>query len=121
MEIQFFDNGDQKPQPKEEIRIESLSATPYPDRFRIFVEIHVTPFLERPNLILVAINSENSIVGELNIIETMHTKMEFTLHLRGVKDPAGDYNLKAELFYTTRNPPQDQKEITFTVPSSESA
>jgi hypothetical protein len=119
MDIQLFNDPNLVPQPKHKIKIEALNATPYPDRFRIFIEIKVTPFQERPNLILVARNTEGRIVGELNIIETMHYDMEFTLHIRGVDDPAGDYTLTADLFYETKNPPQDRKTVDFTVPMQE--
>lgn len=119
MDIQFFDNGDQVPRPRNEIKIESLDATPYPDRFRIFLEIKVTPFQERPNLLVTVHDEEDTLVGELNIIETMHANMEFTLHIRGKDDPAGAYSVSAELFYDTRNPPQDQAVAGFTVPPAE--
>ena len=97
MNIEFFDS-DQVPQPKDKIRIEHLRATPYPDRYRIFVEVKVTPFQQRPNLILVVRDDSNHIVSELSVIETMHANMEFTLHLRNLEDPVGDYTLTTELF-----------------------
>lgn len=117
MEIHIFDNGENIPQPKDKIRIEQLEVTPYPDRFRVFIKIKVTPFQERPNLILVTRNDEENIVAELNIIETMHNDMEFTMHLRGIADPTGKYRLTAELFYETKNPPQDQRIADFEIPS----
>lgn len=116
MDIQFFDNGDQVPKPRDEIKIESLNATPYPDRFRIFLEIKVTPFQERPNLLITVHDEDDTLVGELNIIETMHANMEFTLHIRGKDDPTGAYSVSAELFYESRNPPQDQTITGFNVP-----
>lgn len=116
MDIQFFNNSDRVPKPRNEIKIEELSATPYPDRFRIFIEIKVTPFQERPNLLVLARDVAGKIVSELNIIETMHADMEFTMHIRNVAEPAGDYELSAELFYETRNPPQDSKVVEFSVP-----
>ncbi len=119
MEIPLFDSGDRVPQPKENVRIESLTATPYPDRFRVFIEIKVTPFQERPNLILVMHSSEGKVIGELNIIETMHFDMEFTMHIRGLEDPAGSYSLDAELFYEERNPPHDQQQVHFDIPTTD--
>ncbi len=115
MDIQFFDN-DQVPQPKDKIRIEDLKAIPYPDRRRIYIEIKVTPFQERPNLLLVAHDEADNIVGELSIIETMHANMEFTLHLRGKEDTTGVYALTADLFYEKRNPPQDRHVTGFAIP-----
>jgi hypothetical protein len=119
MDMQFFDNGEQSPKAREEVRIEDVAVEVYPDRFRIFIVIQVTPFRERPNLLLIAHDEDDNIVGELNIIETMHAKMEFTMHLRNVDDPAGTYSLTVDLFYETRNPPQDQHVIGFTVPAQD--
>jgi hypothetical protein len=116
MDIQFFDNPDFVPQPKDKVRIEALDITPYPDRFRVHLHVRVTPFLERPNLIFAAHNEEDKLVAELNVIETMHHDMEFTMHIRGVEDPAGIYSLTAILFYENKNPPQDQRIETFEIP-----
>jgi hypothetical protein len=117
MDIPIFPT-DKVPQPKDSIRIEAVEIVPYPDRFRIFINIKVTPFLERPNLLLVAHGEEDRIVSELNIIETMHHDMEFTMHLRNVTEPAGVYTLTADLFYETRNPPQDRVIESFIVPEA---
>ena len=92
-DINIFDDPNQVPKPKEQIRIERVQAAPYADRFRIYAEIDVTPFLERPNLILVLRNAAGDIISELNIIATMHAKMDFTIHIRNIDDPAGDYTL----------------------------
>ncbi|MBC8098054.1 MAG: hypothetical protein H7Y11_01310 [Armatimonadetes bacterium] len=119
MEIPLFDTGDAIPQPKDQIRIEGLNAQPYPDRYRVFIEVKVTPFRERPNLILALRDADRRMVAELSIIETMHANMEFTMHIRHVTDPAGDYMLTADLFYETKNPPQDQREVEFTIPSAD--
>lgn len=116
MEIPLFDS-DKIPQPRENIRIEDLRAAPYPDRFRVFLEIKVTAFRDRPNLIVVMRDALGKIVSELNIIETMHADMEFTLHVRNVSDPAGVYTITTDLFFETRNPPQDTRTVTFEIPA----
>lgn len=118
-DIQFFDD-DQVPKPKQDVRIESLQVEMYPDKRRIWINVKVTPFQERPNLILVARRKTGGTVGELSIIETMHADMEFTLHLRGVEETAGDYVLEAQLFYETRQPPQDQTVVNFSIPENNS-
>ena len=79
----------------------------------------MTLFQERPNLLLTARTADGKIAAELSIIETMHHDMEFTMHLRGKDDPAGTYTLAAELFYETRNPPQDRRVVEFAVPEAE--
>lgn len=119
MDINIFDDPNQVPKPRDEVKIERLAVTPYPDRFRVFVEVDLTPFQERPNLIIVMRDATDKVVNELNVIETMHAKMEFTLHMRGMADPAGDYSLHAELFYETRQPPQDRKSTRFNIPAEE--
>lgn len=117
MEIPLFPSN-QVPHPPDEIFIEAIEITPYPDRFRVHIHVKITAFLERPNLLLVARDKDNVIVSELNIIETMHNDMEFTLHIRNVKEPAGKYTLSVDLFYQTRTPPQDHKTQTFTIPET---
>jgi len=117
MDIPLFPSN-QVPHPPDEIFIEAIDITPYPDRFRVHIRVRVTAFLERPNLLLVARNADNMIVSELNIIETMHNDMEFTLHIRNVKEPAGEYTLTVDLFYQSRMPPQDHKTQTFVIPEA---
>jgi hypothetical protein len=118
MDIHFYENGSGAPQPRENVKIEDIEIVVYPDRFRVYVHIKVTPFLERPNLLLAAHNEDDRLVSEFSIIETMHSDMEFTMHIRGVPEPAGVYTLTTELFYESRNPPQDRRVETFTVPEA---
>jgi hypothetical protein len=118
MDIPLFPS-DRVPQPKQTIRIEALDITPYPDRFRVHIHLKVTPFLERPNLILTARTAEDQIVSELNVIETMHYDIEFTMHLRNLTNPAGVYSLTVDLFYETRNPPQDRRVESFVIPEAD--
>lgn len=124
MTISFFEPGD-VPQPPEKVKIEHLSATVYPDLWRVGVEIHVTPFMQRPSLEIALFRKpEDKIVASLSIIETMHPKMEFTMHIRGVDDPVGDYNVKVALFFREvpeggdlppRGEPVDLKEVDLTI------
>lgn len=116
MNIEFVDPN-QVPQPKHKIQIIGLEAIPYPDRRRVWIEVKVTPFQERPNLLLVLKNADGFIINELSVIETMHASMEFTIHIRTPNDPAGEYELDVELFYETRNPTQDRQSIVFAIPS----
>jgi hypothetical protein len=116
MDIHFYDEA---PQPKDKVRIEELETVVYPDRFRLFIHVRVTLFEERPNMLLTARAADGRVAAELSIIETMHHDMEFTMHLRGKSDPAGEYTLTAELYYETRNPPQDRMTVGFSVPEAE--
>ena len=115
MEIHLFNDANRVPQPRHKVRIESFHASPYPDGFRIKVGFKLTPFQERPNLVIVARDAGGAIVSDLDIIATMHFENEFTMHLRGMDDPSGSYTLTAELYYETRDPPQDRRQISFSV------
>lgn len=117
MDLPFYENG-QVPKPRDEVRIEDVEPVVYPDRFRLYIHIVVTPFLERPNLLITARASDSRIVAELSVIETMHFDMEFTMHLRNLQEPAGEYSLTIELYYESRNPPHDRRVITFIVPEA---
>ena len=119
MEIPLFDMGG-APQPRENVKIESVKVVPYPDRFRVWIEVKVTPFQERPNLILTLHDDSDKNVAELNVIETMHASMEFTMHLRNVEKPAGLYTLTATLYYDSKNPPQDEVIEAFRIPDADS-
>jgi hypothetical protein len=115
VEIPLFDQGGAL-QPREDVRIESVRVQAYPDRRRVFAEIKVTPFRERPNLILTLHDERDQIVAELNIIETMHNSMEFTMHLRGKDDTTGAYALTVTLYYESKNPPHDENITGFAIP-----
>jgi len=119
MEINLFNDDSLVPQPKHKVKIEALSATPYPDRFRVKIQLKLTPFQERPTLIVVAKRVDGRQVSDLDIIATMHYDNEYTLHIRGVDAPQGRYTLTAELYYETRNPPQDRRQIEFQIPPEE--
>lgn len=115
MEINLFNDASLAPQPRHKVRIEDLQVAPYSDGFRVKVNLKLTPFQERPNLAITARRSDGLLVSDLDVIATMHFDNEFTMHLRGIDDPAGEYTLSAELYYETRNPSQDSRQIGFTV------
>lgn len=117
MEINLFNDASLAPQPRHKVKIEDFQVAPYADRFRVKVNLKLTPFQERPNLAIIARRSDGLLVSDLDVIATMHFDNEFTMHLRGIDDPEGDYTLTAELYYETRNPPQDRRQIDFAVPS----
>jgi hypothetical protein len=114
MEINFFESKD-IPQPRDKIKIERLETTPYPDGWRLRIIIDVTPFQERPNLEIRVTTAEGRLVSELSVIETMHRHMEFTVHIRGLSSPVGQYVTAVDLYYENLQPPQDHREITFKV------
>ncbi len=114
MELNFFESND-IPQPRDQIKIEKLTAAPYPDGWRVRVGVDVTPFQERPSLEINLITADDKSVAQLSVIETMHRSMEFTIHIRGIARPEGRYILRAELYYEERTQVQHQQEIQFDI------
>jgi hypothetical protein len=81
----------------EETKINSLSAQPYPDGYRLRVNMEVTPFQKRPYIEVVLHDADGDEVASTSIVEPMSWKLEFTMHIRGeLKNP---YTLNARLYY----------------------
>ena len=81
----------------EETHITSLSAEPYPDGYRLHVNIEMTPFQKRPHLEVTLNDCDGDEVASATVVEPMGWKIEFTMHIRGeLKNP---YTLEATLFY----------------------
>ena len=81
----------------EETRITSLTAEPYPDGYRLHVNIEITPFQKRPHLEVVLNDADGEEIASSTIVEPLSWKIEFTMHIRGeLNNP---YTLEAKLFY----------------------
>ena len=81
----------------EETRITSLTAEPYPDGYRLRVNIEITPFQKRPHLEVLLRDANDNEIASSSIIEPMSWKIEFTMHIRG--ELYNPYILEAKLFY----------------------
>ena len=96
----------------EETRITSLTAHPYPDGYRLRVNIEMTPFQQRPHLEVVLNDADNQEIASSSIIEPLGWKIEFTMHIRGeLNNP---YTLQARLFYPD-GPTAEAQTFTFDV------
>ena len=96
----------------EETRITSLTAEPYPDGYRLRVNLEMTPFQKRPHIEVVLNDADQEEVASSSIVEPMSWKIEFTMHLRGeLKNP---YTLVAKLFYPD-GPATEPRTFTFDV------
>jgi hypothetical protein len=96
----------------EETRITSLTAEPYPDGYRLRVDIEMTPFQRRPHLEVVLNDANDEEVASTSIVEPMGWKIEFTMHIRGeLNNP---YTLEARLFYPD-GPTTESESFTFDV------
>lgn len=81
----------------EETRITSLIAEPYPDGYRLHVNIETTPFQKRPHIDVLLTDVHGAEVASTTIVEPLNWKMEFTMHIRG--ELHNPYTLEARLFY----------------------
>ena len=114
----FFPEDALQRMPPEETRITSLTAQPYPDGYRLRVNIEMTPFQKRPHLEVELKDADGEEVASSSIVEPLTWKIEFTMHIRGeLNNP---YTLEAKLFYPD-GPTDGPKTFTFAVePPSQS-
>jgi hypothetical protein len=96
----------------EETRITSLSAEPYPDGYRLHVNIEMTPFQNRPHLEVTLSNGVGDEVASASVVEPLTWKIEFTMHIRG--ELLNSYTLEAKLFYPD-GPSTEPQTFTFDV------
>ena len=109
----FFPEDNLNRMTPEETRITSLSATPYPDGYRLHVNVEITPFQKRPHIEVLLSDSDGDEVGSTTIVEPMGWKLEFTMHIRGeLKNP---YTLTAKLYYPDDGPSTEPQTFSFDV------
>lgn len=93
----FFPEDNLQRMTPEETQITSLSAEPYPDGYRLRVNIEITPFQKRPYLEITLSDADGEEIASSSIVEPLTWKLEFTMHIRGeLKNP---YTVEAKLFY----------------------
>ena len=116
----FFPEDNLNRMTPEETRITSLSAEPYPDGYRVRVNVQVTPFQKRPHIEVTLKDSIGDEIGSTTIVEPMSWKLEFTMHIRG--ELHNPYTLDAKLYYPD-GPSTEPQTFSFDVkppqPSSE--
>jgi len=116
----FFAEDNLNRMTPEETRITALSAEPYPDGYRVHVNIHITPFQKRPHLEVTLTDATGEEIASTSIVEPLSWKLEFTMHIRGeLNNP---YRLDAKLYYPD-GPSTEPQTFSFDVkpplPSSE--
>ena len=108
----FFPEDNLNRMTPEETDITSLSGEPYPDGYRLRVNIQITPFQKRPHIDVLLTDANGAEVGSTTIVEPMGWKLEFTMHIRGeLKNP---YTLEAKLYYPD-GPTKDRHTFSFDV------
>lgn len=100
MQIDFFDNPDETPKSREEVKIKQLGLYMHEDGKRVAVGFDITPFLERPSIEVTITNERGEKAGSLHVIETLDTNFSITMHLRD-KEPTDLYDVKVVIYYAT--------------------
>jgi len=80
------------------VRIISLSVQPWEDNKRVKVFIELTPFERPPNLEININDPEGNILASTNIIESILTKIVFTMHIKEF-NPSNEYVINVVVGY----------------------
>jgi len=115
MHINFYDDLDNQPKSREDVRIKRIGLFVQEDRRRVTFGVELTPFLERPCIEVQITNRVGQQAGSLNVIETMDRSFSLNIFLRddAVTDP---YELVAEIYYATPDTDRvniDNRKIVF--------
>jgi hypothetical protein len=117
MRVQFYDDLGGGPRSREEVRLNELGLFVYEDRRRVAVGFDLTPFLERPSILVRVTDANGEEAASLSVIEALQPNFNLTLHLRD--DGAGDpYELEAIIYYISEDGERqisDKKVKPFTV------
>ena len=102
MRVQFYDDLDGGPRSREEVRLNELGLFVYEDRRRVAVGFNLTPFLERPSILVRVTNAGGEEAASLSVIEAMQPNFNLTLHLRdsGAGDP---YEVETIIYYLSED------------------
>jgi hypothetical protein len=108
----FFPEDNLNRMVPEETAITALSAEPYPDGYRVRVNMQITPFQKRPHIEVLLKDADGEEIASTTIVEPLSWKIEFTMHIRGeLNNP---YTLEAKLYYP-EGPGQESQSFTFEV------
>ena len=102
MHVQFYDNLDGGPKSRKEVRLNELGLYVYEDGRRVAIGFNLTPFLERPSLLVTISNAEGVEAASLSVIEAMEPNFNLTVPLRDQSnlDP---YQVEAIVYYISEN------------------
>jgi hypothetical protein len=100
MQIEFFDDPLSGPKPREDVRFEQLGHYVFPEDRRVAVGFRITPFRERPSILVTITDEEGQEASSLRVIETQEPSFTLHMHLRD-KNPRSAYRLKALLYYAS--------------------
>ena len=107
--------------PRDEVRLENVTAEISGDGRRVKVTIAATPFKERPNYEVAIRDTSGKRVAGTSVIAPMHFTSEYHIHLRGVspEDLTGAL-ADVVLYYESMDEVHDQKTVAIRAKRSDS-
>ena len=111
MEINFFDNPEETPKMREEVRFNDLGIHIYEDGRRVAVGFDITPFIEKPSIMVYVVNGMGQEVATLSVIDALKPNFSLVMHLRD-KEISNPYTARAILYYSEKEPNTDEKTRT---------
>jgi hypothetical protein len=99
MNIDFFENPQEVPKSRADVRINQLGLYMYDDQRRFAVGFDITPFLEPPSIEVSVQDEAGNEVSSLHVIEANDKNFSLTMHLRG--SASKTVAVKATLYYAT--------------------
>ena len=100
MNIDFFDNPDEMPRLREDVRLVRTRLEVSPEGRRLAVDLELTPFIERPTVELYLANQRGEKAGLLSIIETLDRTISVVMHFRD-EEPTETYRLRIAVYYAS--------------------
>lgn len=110
MDINFFDDPQETPRMREDVRFEKLRVEVSPEGKRVAVDVAITPFIERPTIELLMTNGNGEKAGLLTIIETLDRVIQVVIHLRD-REKANPYTLRASLYYASMDSDMNRQQV----------
>jgi hypothetical protein len=105
MRVQFFEDPQRGPRPREDVRFNQLGLFVHEDGRRVAVGFDITPFLERPSIQVIVTSDSGQEAATFSIIEATQSNFNVTMHLRD-KEPTELYTVEAYLFYPSPEEPR---------------
>jgi hypothetical protein len=110
----FFNDPNVVRLPPEEVRLREVKVAPQPESGRVKIHLELTPFQKRPNISIIITNDAGKEAARTTILETMLTKLEFTMHLRE-PERSIEYTIETIVYYQ-KIPPPGEAEVEIELP-----
>jgi len=111
MHVQFYDDPTGGPNSRRDVRLNELGLYVYEDGRRVAVGFNLTPFLERPSLLVTITNADGEEAASLSVIEAMEPNFNLTVHLRD-NENLDPYKVEAIVYYVSED---GKREISHSV------